>query len=607
MDAGSEPGGEGQRQQVPPRVAVEPLRSSAPRNRLTVTQSRHGRAGRRARGTTAERAPRGRSLHVDRGRVLHEAARRRRRRGDQGRVARAAIRCADGRPPARRSRPRATGRSSTSSTRRSRASSSRPRARTISQPLHALLASADAVVWSRGSPVAEHAPLAPPRSFARIPHLTVTSITPFGLEGPWTRQGRHRVHAAGVVGRDRRARARADPTVRRCSSAARSGSGSPASSPRSGPWRRVGGNDSEGELVDVSMLEALAMCLTYYPVTFHDQLGRPMRRRRFVPTPGVGAASDGLVGLGCGTGQQWLDFCVMVEHPEWMEDPKLFLDRTALAPTIDAWIADAHRRRGARLWRRPSGSPTHRSPTAPTSRRSSTSVRGGRSSPTRGTAPPIPRPPFRLGAAPAPAARAGAPARRALDRRRLLRRERTRPRPDDRLRRSALPFEGLRVLDMTAYWAGPLAGHVLALLGAEVIHLESPTRPDGARLVGGVPQTEDRFWERGPIFAALNTNKKSLTIDLGDPARHRSRAPLRRDVRRGRRELHAASAGPARSRLRDAAGRSTRSRHAADAGFRARRAVARAVGLRVRDRGRFGAHLAHGASGSAPVRAVLRR
>ena len=55
---------------------------------------------------------------------------------------------------------------------------------------------------------------------------------------------------------------------------------------------------------------------------------------------------------------------------------------------------------------------------------------------------------------------------------------------------------------------------MLALLGAEVIHLESPTRPDGARLVGGVPQTEDQYWERGPIFAALNTNKKSLTLDL---------------------------------------------------------------------------------------------
>jgi crotonobetainyl-CoA:carnitine CoA-transferase CaiB-like acyl-CoA transferase len=32
-----------------------------------------------------------------------------------------------------------------------------------------------------------------------------------------------------------------------------------------------------------------------------------------------------------------------------------------------------------------------------------------------------------------------------------------------------------------------------------------------------VPQTEEQFWERGPIFAALNTNKKSVTIDFGDP------------------------------------------------------------------------------------------
>ena len=70
---------------------------------------------------------------------------------------------------------------------------------------------------------------------------------------------------------------------------------------------------------------------------------------------------------------------------------------------------------------------------------------------------------------------------------------------------------------MTSFWAGPLTGHTLALLGAEVIHLESATRPDGARLVGGVPQTEEQYWERGPIFAALNTNKKSLTVDLSEP------------------------------------------------------------------------------------------
>src|SRR5690606_30792461 len=71
-----------------------------------------------------------------------------------------------------------------------------------------------------------------------------------------------------------------------------------------------------GELVDVSVLETMALCLTYYPVTFVDLVGRPFRRGRARITPGVEAARDGLVGLGVGTGQQWLDFCAMVGHPE---------------------------------------------------------------------------------------------------------------------------------------------------------------------------------------------------------------------------------------------------------------------------------------------------
>src|SRR5688572_981657 len=61
---------------------------------------------------------------------------------------------------------------------------------------------------------------------------------------------------------------------------------------------------------------------------------------RSIVTPGVEATKDGLVGLGVGTGQQWLDFCVMVDHSEWMEDRKLFADRAHLAPEIASWAAE---------------------------------------------------------------------------------------------------------------------------------------------------------------------------------------------------------------------------------------------------------------------------
>jgi crotonobetainyl-CoA:carnitine CoA-transferase CaiB-like acyl-CoA transferase len=77
-----------------------------------------------------------------------------------------------------------------------------------------------------------------------------------------------------------------------------------------------------------------------------------------------------------------------------------------------------------------------------------------------------------------------------------------------------LPLKGLRVLDMTAFWAGPCCTHFLAMLGAEVIHVESTRKPDGTRLIAGVPITEDQWWEKSPIFSGLNTNKKGLTIDL---------------------------------------------------------------------------------------------
>jgi crotonobetainyl-CoA:carnitine CoA-transferase CaiB-like acyl-CoA transferase len=80
------------------------------------------------------------------------------------------------------------------------------------------------------------------------------------------------------------------------------------------------------------------------------------------------------------------------------------------------------------------------------------------------------------------------------------------------------PFERLRVLDMTTFWAGPSCTHMLAMLGAEVIHVESTRRPDGTRLIAGIPITEGQWWEKSPIFSGLNTNKKGLTLNLQSDA-----------------------------------------------------------------------------------------
>jgi hypothetical protein len=46
---------------------------------------------------------------------------------------------------------------------------------------------------------------------------------------------------------------------------------------------------------------------------------------------------------------------------------------------------------------------------------------------------------------------------------------------------AAAGLEGRRVADLSALWAGPLAARILAAAGADVVKVESPSRPDGAR------------------------------------------------------------------------------------------------------------------------------
>lgn len=74
-------------------------------------------------------------------------------------------------------------------------------------------------------------------------------------------------------------------------------------------------------------------------------------------------------------------------------------------------------------------------------------------------------------------------------------------------RSSASPLSGIRVLDLGAIWAGPYAGRLLAGLGAEVIKVEAPSRPDGTRRLVHRSRCQG-------VFADLNRGKTSLVMDL---------------------------------------------------------------------------------------------
>jgi len=75
-----------------------------------------------------------------------------------------------------------------------------------------------------------------------------------------------------------------------------------------------------------------------------------------------------------------------------------------------------------------------------------------------------------------------------------------------------LPLSGVRVVEFCAVAAGPFCGMLLADMGADVVKVENPQGGDSMRqwppLTGGYSEN----------FASLNRNKRSVTLDLKDPA-----------------------------------------------------------------------------------------
>ena len=76
-----------------------------------------------------------------------------------------------------------------------------------------------------------------------------------------------------------------------------------------------------------------------------------------------------------------------------------------------------------------------------------------------------------------------------------------------------LPLTGVKVAEFANNIAGPYAGYILAMLGADVLKIERPGTGDDAR--GWGPP----FWRgTSATFHALNVNKRGITLDLKQPA-----------------------------------------------------------------------------------------
>lgn len=80
------------------------------------------------------------------------------------------------------------------------------------------------------------------------------------------------------------------------------------------------------------------------------------------------------------------------------------------------------------------------------------------------------------------------------------------------------PLQGIRVIDFSMGWAGPLCTRTLADLGADVIKIEAIQYPDWWRGVDRGPTYVDaQMYERTARFCTMNRNKRGITLDLRRP------------------------------------------------------------------------------------------
>jgi crotonobetainyl-CoA:carnitine CoA-transferase CaiB-like acyl-CoA transferase len=380
-----------------------------------------------------------------------------------------------------------------------------------SERFRAELAGADVIIVTAGPARAAELEIDPAQLLADSPQAIVVTISDFGWTGPYADRAASELTLQAWAG---------SPGFR----------GDPA-----GPPISIGGELGEymggvfaafgalavrrrverggpGEHLDLSMLEA--MTLMQSSEWLHSQLLRVPPISRTTEVPSIEPAKDGYVGITMVTGQQWLDFLAMVECPQLEEIEQLRFQigrwgyRDLIRAQIGPWLAErtvAEIVELGQLFRLPiaalGNGATIREVEYATERGVFVENPAGFHQP---------RAPWLMSAcAAAPVRDTAAPGRDSDESPWAAREPEAKPVPPTR------PLEGVRIVDLTAFWAGPAATHLLAAFGAEVIKVESIQRPDGIRYSGGMRKDVDDWWEYGWVFHAMNTNKRSVTLDLG--------------------------------------------------------------------------------------------
>lgn len=380
-----------------------------------------------------------------------------------------------------------------------------------SQRMKADLAGADVVIVAVSPSRAADMGIDPQRLLADSPRAIVVTISDFGWSGPFADRAATEFTLqawSGCTG------FRGDPAGPPISIGGDLGEymgGVYAAFGALAVLRRVQ-RGGPGEHLDLSMLEAItAMQSSEW---LHSQLLRVPPVRRTLEVPSIVPAKDGYVGITMVTGQQWLDFAAMVECPQFEEIPQLRFQigrweyRDFIYESIGPWMAErtvAEIVELGQLFRLPIAALGN-----------GATIRDMEYMTERGVFIENPAG-FHQPRAPWLMAECGpAPVRETPA---LGADNDESPWQSSEYATSAadaeLPLQGVRIVDLTAFWAGPAATHLLAAFGADVVKVESIQRPDGIRYSGGMRTDVDDWWEYGWVFHAMNTNKRSVTLDLG--------------------------------------------------------------------------------------------